>query len=277
MDIAIQVLGYGGVLPASVSIAVVYLARRLMPQSAGDRYAAPLALGVAFFVGYLLLPSWAALIPQRHWHWLPYFALVAMIVGPVALAPCLVTLERLCLQLLLALIAAWFLVPDWPDLRPPRPVYIAILVSYFFLFIALLDSLPSRLRGSFFLALLMLVALAVALLVGISVSLMFGHVAVIVAAALLGCFASTFFVRKEAFARGLIPGFAILIGGLAFVGCIEPERPLVGILIAAAAPLALWSCAWGPLARLEGLLAKVAQTIAVLVPLIVAVVWVTVS
>ena len=84
------------------------------------------------------------------------------------------------------------------------------------------------------------------------------------------CFASIAFGAYETSPRGLIPAFMVVVGGTAFVGCIEPQQPVFAILLVPAAPLALWTCVWGPLARLRGAAAIAAQSIAVLITLAVA-------
>lgn len=276
MDMAIEILGYGGLVPAGISIAVVWLSRRLLPQSVAHRYAFAGALATAFFVGYSLLP-WSRLMPERHWQWLPYLSAVAVLLGPIRLAAGVFTVERWSLYLLLAVICAWLLVPTWTDLQPPRPIMIALLGAYLFLLAAGLDLLPDRLLGRRFLALLAMVSASVAVLLAASISLKFGQLAGIATAALAGCWASSLWRAEAGMPRGLIPVFVALVAGLAFVGCIEPQPPRVGMLLAPAAPLALWACAWGPLARLQGRTALAVQVVTVLMPLAVAIVWVVIA
>ena len=81
-----------------------------------------------------------------------------------------------------------------------------------------------------------------------------------------------FGVRGDAL-RGLVPGYTVLTCGIAFAGAIEPEPPALNMLLAPAAPLALWLCAWGPAARLRGVAAWLAQSAVVLIPLIGLVLW----
>ena len=106
------------------------------------------------------------------------------------------------------------------------------------------------------------------------VSLTYGHVAAIAAAATVGCWVASFFHVHETTIRGLIPAFVVAVGGSAFVGYIEPEPPLSGILLVPVAPLALWTCTWGRLGRLRGVTAGVVQTAVVLVPVVISLLWV---
>jgi hypothetical protein len=68
----------------------------------------------------------------------------------------------------------------------------------------------------------------------------------------------------------LIPAFAALIGGLAFIGTIEPQEPLPIILLPPAAQLVLWLFAAGPLAKVQGWQATMLQFVAVALPLGIA-------
>ncbi|MEX0713560.1 MAG: hypothetical protein WD278_14480, partial [Pirellulales bacterium] len=65
-----------------------------------------------------------------------------------------------------------------------------------------------------------------------------------------------------------------VVGGWAVIGGFEPLKPAVGLLLAAAAPLGLWCCVWGPLSRLRGRGASAAATAVVLAVLAVAAVLV---
>ncbi len=276
MNTTIEILGYGGIVPAAVSIAVAFGCRRLLPPAISERYAAAAALATAFFVGDALLP-WTELLPKRHWQWLPYAGVVAMLAGPLTLASGVHAAERWLMHLVLALATACLLVPAWSTLQPPRPVFIGILAAYLFLLMSGLDALPGRLLGRLFLAHLIIVTMVVAVLLAVAVSVKFGQLAGIATAALAGCWASSFFGAQAVSPRGMIPVFVVLVGGLAFVGCIEPQQPMFGMLLAPAAPLTLWAFTRGPLARLGGKQAAAAQMAIVLTPLAVAACWVLIG
>ena len=194
-QLAIEVFGYGGFIPAAVSLAMVLAVRRILPNSASKRYAAALGLGTAFFVGYALLPEQmhASLRPQRYWHWLPYLGAVAMMAGPVGLAHGLLAMERWLMQLMLALLAACLLVPTWESLQPPRTVCIPLLTSYFFVLMTALAPLPARVSARLFQSLLAVVALCVAGMIWALVSETTGRVAAVVAAGMMGVCVSSFF------------------------------------------------------------------------------------
>lgn len=269
MQLAIEILIYGGLVPAAISLATVLLGRVVLPEGAAGRYPAALGLGLGFFVGYAVLP-WTPLVPARHWQWLPYAGAVAMAMGPIGRAGGVSVVERLLLNALAAVVAAFLLVPTWPDLEPSRPVYVALLAAYLVALAALLEPLPVRLPGRLFLPLLAGAAACAAVMLAVFVSITFGQVAGVAAAALAGCSVAMRFGTAATLARSAMLWFAVIVGGCAFVGFIEPKPPLFGLLLAPAAPLALWSCAVGPLSRLRGWRAAAAQIGAVLVPLTAA-------
>jgi hypothetical protein len=94
-----------------------------------------------------------------------------------------------------------------------------------------------------------------------------GQIGGISAAAMLGFCILPLGETQPTAARGSIPAFAVTVGGLAFVGTIEPDPPNLGFLAVPAVILLLWPFAWGPLARLTGLADTAARCAFVLVPL----------
>jgi hypothetical protein len=271
----IELALYTAVPPLAAAVATAWLLWRLLPVNIAERYALGIALAVGFFIGYWLLPdNWAPLVPQKHWQWLPYLA-AAAVLGGLPLAAGVSWPERLLAYGALALVAAWQFVPLWEELQPPRHYAVPLLAGYLFMLTALLTALPDRLLQSTSVALLTASAGATALLIAVGVSVKYGQVAAIAAAAMTGCFGASFISAKRALAiRGLISVFAVLVGGLAFVGTIEPTPPQPIILLAPAAPLMLWLFAAGPLARLKGSPAIAAQAAAVSIPLTIAVIWI---
>jgi hypothetical protein len=286
MDDALRFAGLVIVPSAAAALAAAWLLGRLLPPAAAARYALATAAATGFFAGYALLPDWAALVPARHWQWLPYLGIAAAALGAVGSASGVQFWERWLLYALLAVVAAWQLVPTWATLEPARPVAIPLLAAYLFLLMALLAALPERLLGKQFVASATAATIGVALLLAIGVSAKFGAVAAVAAAAHSGAWAASRFTAQQspspvapiaAAARGVIPVFVILAGGLAFVGAIEPSPKLYPLFLAPAAPLVLWLFAAGPLARLSGWSAIAAQSTAVLTVLIVALAWVALS
>lgn len=273
LNTAVEILGLGGVVPLVAALIVALGVRRCFPSTLCERFPLALGMGVAFLIGYVLQPAFAGLVPTRHWHWLPYLGLGAAILGPLGATAGLLTPQRWLLYPLLALAAAWLLVPTWPALQPVRGLYVCLLASYFVLLMTLLERLPERLQGSLFPGLLSLAAAATTVLIAASTSLKIGQVAGIALFALLGCWIASLWGPAKAGIRGLIPSYAILVGGLAFVGSLEPDPPHFLLCLAPAAPLTLWAFTARPLSKLSGTTAVVSSIAAVLLPLIGIALW----
>src|SRR5690242_14769574 len=133
MNAAIELLGYGAAIPAAISLAVIWLARKFLSPNAAPRYAAAVAMSAAFFLGSAMYLAGECLVPSRHWHWLVYLGMAASVIGPVALASGVHAAERWLLVLLLSIVAACLLVPTWSSLQQTRLALVIILASYLFL------------------------------------------------------------------------------------------------------------------------------------------------
>ena len=287
MSMFIEIGVYGGAVPFAIALALVYLARRFLPHNVFERIAMSAAMAVAFFVGWVLLPDgWTPLKPARPWHWLPYLGLLAAALGAVAknqttpladsgrgTQPNPTYLRRLATNLVTAAAAAWLLAPNWPDLNPPRYVYVSLLAGYLVALMTLLDALPDRLMRPLFAFLLFAAASATALVIAEPVSLQYGQVAGISAAALFGCGVAACCGRSGPTLRGVNPVYVVLVGGMAFSGSIEPEPAIYSILLAPLAPLMLWLCAYGPLARLADRKGIPVQFAVVAIPLAILLAW----
>jgi hypothetical protein len=278
MSAEVQFVLYSVVAPLVAAAGVAWLLSFTLPAAVASRYALVAALAAGMFVGYWLLPDdGAPLVPNRHWQWLAYLPLLAALVGGVVLASGVTTGERWLLLAAVAALAAWLLVPTWANLWPPRAWSIPILAGYVWLLSNLLSSLPDRLLGRLQIGLFVGASAAAAATIGVDVSARIGIVAVVAAAATAGCWFTAWFLPTASIptaTRGLIPAFAVLVGGLSYAGAIEvqPLRPYM--FVPATAPLLLWLFAAGPLARLKGWPSAIAQTAVVALPPIAALAWV---
>jgi hypothetical protein len=286
MSTFIEIGIYGGAAPFAVALALVFLARGILPALVSERIALAVAFAVAFFAGWVLLPdAWTPLMPARPWHWLPYLGLLAAALCGAAsqttpfLASGLANQRslsygwRLAIHLVTAVAAAWLLAPNWPDLDPPRYVHILLLAGYVFALMTLLDALPDRVLGRLFPFVLFAAASAPAIVIAVPRVLTMGQMTGLAAASLLGCGAAGIFALRDAVTRELVSVYSVLISGIAFWGSIDPEPPAYSILLAPLTPLMLWLCAYGPLARLSGWKAAAVQIGVVLVPLAILVAW----
>jgi hypothetical protein len=271
--------------PAAVAAVLGVILLRLMPARLAERLALPVALAAGFCAGYWLLGEWGSLVPKRHREWLPWLAILAALAGRNTTATAAKAGRSSALSFgmfaALALVAAWLLVPTWDTLWPPRRFAVPLLAVYFLILMIALTALPERLLGRLFAFLLTAAAITVAPQIVIGAhSARIGLVALAAASALGGCSIAACLPRRgenssesqASASRSLIPAFAVLIGGLAFLGAIEPQEPLPLLLLAPAAPAALWLFAAGPLARIQGWPAILLQAAAVAVVLAIALV-----
>ena len=280
----IQILGYGGLVPALAAAVAMLLSRWLLPSHIRERYAASMAASIGLLVGYGLLPAWAPWQPTTYWHWIPYVGVLAGLVGPLTLAKGIPWGERFLCRALLASLAAWYLVPTWAKLEPVRMWHVAGLAGFMLALMHCLEPLTSRVAPTRLVAALGASVLALALLTALGLSLMFGQVTGIVAAGLLGVAAAMCLVSNSAdervlTIRGLLPWYAILAGGMAYVGYINPTPRLGGLVIVPAAPLALWVLTLSPYRNgpsREGWKGWLLDGAVVLVPVAAAIIWVVV-
>ena len=89
------------------------------------------------------------------------------------------------------------------------------------------------------------------------------------AGALAGCGVAALFLRETPDWRSLVLPYAFVAMGYAYTGAVYPTEPQWLLLLVPAAPLALWFCSVGPLARLTGVRATLVQAAFVIVPLII--------
>jgi hypothetical protein len=251
-------------MAALISLAIV----RCLPTRYAKRYATACGFAISFFVGYLLLPDElrASLRPSRYWHWLPYVALVGMIIGPVALSRGRKVISRTAIYLSFALLTAWWLMPNWKDLDPVRAKYIVLLAVYFVLLIALLDPLPGDVSPRLFNVLLWVAAVFSTGAVWASISETYGRVGAVAASAWGGMCVASWVMNSNTTSRATIPLYATLIGGLAFVGFVyPPDETIFMTMVVPAVPLVLWMFVRGRLSKLTGRNKAIAQALAVLI------------
>jgi len=238
MNLSLELVGICLVVPATAAALVVWGALRFDSARLAERFALPCGAAAAFISAYVLLPEWAALTPDRHWHWLPYLAAAAALVGPAGTASGSPAWLRWLVLLALATGTAFLVVPSWDTLRPARPASIAVLAAYLSVLMLALDRLSRRISSAWLLAVF---ALTGCLLAGLLAdnSVRFAQLAGIAAAAFAGCWFVIAIAKRNATVdiRGAVPIYGVLMGGMAYVGCIEPEEPLWWLLLIPTIPL----------------------------------------
>src|SRR5262249_4622210 len=162
----------------------------------------------AYVAGYSVLPrSWASLVPQQPWQWLPLLGIAAAAVGaatPIAgrYAPARwLALGMLCAG------AAYVRTPTWPIFGGSRPLSVGIGRTYLFCLAAAIELGGPRSLSDLFVGLLALAAGALAVWVGAAVSLRFAQLAAIAAAGLAGCWLTRFAGSKHSVwsLAGMVP------------------------------------------------------------------------
>ncbi len=265
----IEIALYSGLLPAAVAFGLYFAVGWLLPSDAGNRYQLPAAFALAVFIGMALSPTTKSLLPAQFWDWIPYLGLLAAFACGLTHAAGVTVGERWIAIAHLAALTAWKVVPTWDDLAATRPMQIAAVATGIALLTMLVEPLATKLPGRTFPVWLLCAAAASALLILAEVSETFGRLAALPVGALLGCGIASWLTPGAADWRTIGLPYAVLVGGYAFTGFIYPTPPLWPLLIVPFTPLALWICCTGPLARLTGARAFVAQAVCVLVPLLV--------
>jgi hypothetical protein len=275
VKLAIEIAEYAGMAPAAVSIAIALILRRILPGAISERWALPVAFAAGLIAGYMLLPSWASLVPRRHWQWLVWLGVLAAAIGPIGLHAHRGVTVRLAAILVVSLTSSWLLVPTWTDLTPARPICIAIVATFLAVSASLTDLLAERVAPNALAASLAASSVCAAIAVAGLVSVTYGRVAGVMAAAFCGALAAGVPGQSAIAMRSILPVYAITVGGTAFVAAIEPKPPMWGLLGLPMAPLLLWCFVSGPAARLRGRTAAVVQFAACVFTLMAITGWLT--
>jgi len=237
---------------------------------------APCALGLAYIAGHFLIAGWATFPPTDTTNWLPYFAMVAAILG----ASCssfegsgperfpawtrlfvFAVISAGALRLLLKpkFQYGWSPGEGW--------MWVAALTIASLLLALILDVLARRSETALEIpAFLLVIGGGTFGALMLSGSMLLGQFASVLAAAVFGSL--LFAVRKVPLGHGVIPVFCLLLGALLVSGYFFASLPPVsGVLLAFAPVLAL-----APIGKPSRLLALGVRTALVSVPVIIALV-----
>jgi hypothetical protein len=234
--------------PMAVAVALVLLLRIFFGRREIPGWFSGVVIGVAYMLGH---GTWQAaqgnsissLVPSFAWtheHWPLY---LAPAVGVAAAAIGVLKPGqgwRMAAYAAIAIVAAWVLVPTWPNLWPSRAMCVPLLAAYFTALAALLERLADRVSPILLVWMLAATAGGVALLVSARSSLSYGQMAGIGAAAFAAVAVMWSLHWWSAIPVGLGLAFSVIIGGWAFIAAIYPNPPLFGYLLVTAAPLACW-------------------------------------
>ena len=243
IGLALEIFGPAALAGAAVSSAIVWLIRQALPAAAKDRFSLPAGMSIGFFAGYVALrQEWAALVPKQSWQWLPYLGVAIACIMVVRLGARYERALRWLRLLGAAIMASSALTPTWQIFGVSWPLSIGFAIGYLLLVAGPLESMPARLVGRTLFGFMTLAAVLSAAAIGAEVSVRYAQLAGIAAASLGGASLAT--IRganaRESAIRALIPVFAVLVGGIAFVAAVEPEKPLVCLLLPPLVPAVLW-------------------------------------
>lgn len=203
----------GVALPAMLAFLLAWAAGRLWRVGSKRLYLpANVAFAGAFLAGFgalALSPWWPR---ERDYEWLPHLSILA---GVAAVAARLTNVPYLRWSpiVLVPLVAAWLLVPDWPKLQSlawywRAGIGIAMIGTWLSL------QLPAeQIGGPQFTLWLALIHVAAASLLFLTGSAKFAQLSMLSAAAFAGIFAAELADRGAAFLPGVIPAFAVLHAG----------------------------------------------------------------
>ena len=182
--------------PALAALLVAWLMALALPRDVAARWKLASGAAIGFAVGYVLLPEWAPLWPNRHWLWLPWLSLAGGVLGSVSMGGPVRAWEQWLVAAVACFASAVAIVPDWPDLQRPRTILLPLVAGYLLLLYTALAFLPRRLQGRTFTALLALAAFGTTSLVAYEVSVKFGQLGATSAAAFIGVAICVLLSRK---------------------------------------------------------------------------------
>jgi hypothetical protein len=228
----------------------------------------PLAIGLAYLSGHLVITGWVPFPPADTTNWLPYFALAAAVLG----ASCTMLPTKAWARVLIfAVVSAgalrlllkpkfqygWSLGEGW--------LWVACLMCALVLLAVILDALGRRTATAIEMPAFLLITCAGAFgALMLSGSMLLGQFAGVLGAAVFGSLVFT--ARKVALGRGIVPVFSLLMGALVVSGYFFAELPATSAVLLAFAPiLALIPIGWP-----SKLLASGIRAALVSVPILVA-------
>jgi hypothetical protein len=230
----------------------------------------PLAIGLAYLSGHVVITGWVSFPPTDTTNWLPYFALAAAVLG----ASCGVLAIKAWVRVVIfALVSAGAL----RLLLKPKFLYgwsltegciwVACLAGAMMLLAVILDALVRRSATAIEMpAFLLIICAGTFGALMLSGSMLLGQFAAVLGAAVFGSLVFT--ARKVALGRGIVPVFSLLMSALVVSGYFFAELPATSAVLLAFAPiLALIPIGWP-----SKLLASGIRAALVSVPILIALV-----
>jgi hypothetical protein len=263
----IEIVLRAGVVPALAAFVLFVLIGWLWPSDVARRYRCGVSFAVGTFIGFVLLPSTTTLAPGQFYEWVLYLGVFAAFLSGLTRADGVTRGERWSAVYVFAHIAAWIIVPQGFQHVPAWPIQFAGISLAIMLLTALVHPFPQLLPGRAF-PWWMLFAMATTSVLLFDQSETFGVMAALPTGALAGCAIAAMVAKETPDWRSAVLPFVVFLVGYAYTGAVYPTEPKWLMLLLPLAPLALWICTIGPLARLTGLRAVTLQAACVIVPLV---------
>src|ERR1700730_9063717 len=202
----------------------------------------PLAIGLAYFSGHLVITGWVPFPPADTTNWLPYFALAAAVLGALCGAlPTKVWARLLIFAVVSAGSLRLLLKPKFSYGWSPTEgcIWLACLAGAMVGLALVLDALTRRSATAIEMPAFLLITCAGTFgALMLSGSMLLGQFAAVLGAAVFGSLVFT--ARKVALGRGIVPVFSLLLVALLLSGYFFAELPAASaVLLAFASVLAL--------------------------------------
>ncbi|PYJ11862.1 MAG: hypothetical protein DMF06_01435 [Verrucomicrobia bacterium] len=200
---------------------------------------APLAMGVAYFVGHLFIVGWVRIPPSDTTNWLPFFALASAVLG----AGCtVVSLSRWTRALIFALVSAGALTLL---LKPKFQygwslgqslIWVAGLACAMVLLAVVVDGLTWRPAQALEMPVILLATCAGTFgALMLSGSVLLAQFAAVLGGAVFGSLVLS--ARNVALGRGIVPLVSLLLGALLVSGYFFAELPATAAVLLGFAPI----------------------------------------
>lgn len=265
-------LVWGVAVPIAVASTVVAVVRWLTATERFRIFAGPLGLACGYAAGWAGLAGDALLHPSSYWHYLPYLGAIAALLGGCMKWLVRSEMLRALLALAVCVFSAWMLVPDWRDLEPVAFRYTAGLAALLLVVFLASAPLADRSSGAEWLWAVLLAGCGQTITIAGLISFKLAQLSLLATSATAGC-ALIMLVTRSWSTAGLPLGLTVMLVGGAFVGAIQPQPPVAGLMILPAAPLALWLSGGLPIGRWPFLGSGVARLLPVMLLVAAVTVW----
>src|SRR5262245_22924292 len=185
---------------------------------------------------------------MQPWTWLPYLCVLAAVFAASFPPGPRLQAWRFVL-IVVSPIAAVYLTPSWPVFGLGRERVRWLLVGYLLLVGMPLQYLPAELIERGLLAVMTAAAALTAVASGKEAAVRIGQLAAIAAGGLAGTWIAGLLSTKRGGlpSVSVVPVYTVLVGGVAWIACVEPDPAKAGLLVIPLFPLVLWLVA--PMSR----------------------------